>query len=162
MQQLFHGRAFLAWTNSHAWSICNGCQVRTILWEMPCGTGWGNSPRSKVTSHMWYSPSEQRADRTQQKMGILSLASFYQDNSKPLETTIPKKSSKRPFYLLCSTNWQNFRSQRWILCWHNLVSAQLSLLVIPANIWCFLEEMKSKWSSHAYVIIGFPRTDILF
>jgi hypothetical protein len=38
-----------------------------------------------------------KEDRTQQKMGILSLASFYQDYSKSLKTTISNKSNKRPF-----------------------------------------------------------------
>ena len=39
MQQPFHGQALSTKTNSHAWVICDGSQVRMILWEAPWGTG---------------------------------------------------------------------------------------------------------------------------
>ncbi len=79
-------------------------------------TGYWLREQSEVPSHIWYRPSGQRADRTQQKMGILSLASFYQDFSEPSDTEImiPKKSNKRPIHSSGLTNKQNVRLQRWI------------------------------------------------
>ncbi len=64
--------------------------------------GYWLREQSKVPSHMWYRPSGQMADRTQQNMGILSLASFYQDFSEPEWNDDPKKVQQKalPFILL--------------------------------------------------------------
>ncbi len=54
--------------------------------------------QSEVPSHMWYRRSGQRADRTQQKMQITKLASFYQDSFEPFKMKVPSKCSKKPYH----------------------------------------------------------------
>jgi hypothetical protein len=58
--------------------------------------------QSEALYPMWCRPSGQRADQTPQRTQIANLASFYQGSSEPTETTIPSKSSKRPYHLLYS------------------------------------------------------------
>ena len=60
--------------------------------------------QSEVPSHMWYRPYGNRADRIPLKMQTTCLASFYQGSSEPTETTIPRKSNKRPYLSLSSKN----------------------------------------------------------
>ncbi len=60
--------------------------------------------QSEAPSQMWCRPSGHWGDRIPQKMQTISLASFYQDSSKPSETKTLKKKCKRPFRSQCSTN----------------------------------------------------------
>jgi hypothetical protein len=65
--------------------------------------------QSGLPSHMWYRPSGQRVERTQQRMQIMILASFYQDSFKPFERKIPNKSSKKPYHFQSSMKYQNYK-----------------------------------------------------
>jgi hypothetical protein len=73
----------------------NSCRIAMRCWL---------KEQSKVPLHMWFRPSEQREDRTQQKMTTLNLAFFYHDSNKLTRKKIPNRSNKRPYHLSCSTN----------------------------------------------------------
>jgi len=60
--------------------------------------------QSEVPSHMWYRPFGNRADRIPRRTQTTCLASFYQISSALTETTIPRKSNKRPYLSLSSKN----------------------------------------------------------
>ncbi len=102
MQQLLHGWTQIRVENSHAQGFCHGCQIWTILRETLWDTGWGNSQGYHLTCGTglpgW------RADRTQQRIEFMNIASFYQDSSEPFKMKIPSKPSKKPYHFQSLTN----------------------------------------------------------